>query len=127
MTSLSHQNYRNEYNYANENTKKNWYDKKTVGVVKQKIVSPFKTNTKKDYYKPRKLEIKKKKQSEDKIIRAIKYIIIRYIKNLFEQKEDSYKSVKVIFIETIISNIRVIVIEINPYQSNDTLMKLNHT
>lgn len=60
MTSLRHQNYRNEYNYANENTKKNWYDKKTVGVVKQKIMSPFKTNTKKDYYKPRKLEIKKK-------------------------------------------------------------------
>ena len=89
MTSLRHQNYRNEYNYANENTKKNWYDKKTVGVVKQKIMSPFKTNTKKDYYKPRKLEIKKKKQSEDKIIRAIKYSIIRDIKNLFEQKEDS--------------------------------------
>ena len=87
MTSLRHQNYRNEYNYANENTKKNWYDKKTVGVVKQKIMSPFKTNTKKYYYKPRKLEIKKK-QSEDKIIRAIKYSIIRDIKNLFEQKED---------------------------------------
>ena len=58
-------------------------------------MSPFKTNTKKDYYKPRKLEIKKKKQSEDKIIRAIKYSIIRDIKNLFEQKEDSQKSVRV--------------------------------
>ena len=57
-------------------------------------MSPFKTNTKKDYYKPRKLEIKKK-QSEDKIIRAIKYSIIRDIKNLFEQKEHFQKSVRV--------------------------------
>ena len=94
MTSLRHQNYRNENNHTNEITKNTCMIKKTVAGFKHKIMSLFKTNTKKDYSKPRKLKIKK--QSEEKIIRAIEDRIIRDIKNLFEQKEqDYYKPVRV--------------------------------
>ena len=52
-----------------------------MGDVKGKIVSPFKTNTNKNYnvYKDRK---KPKKQSKGKIIKAFKGRIIRDNKNL---------------------------------------------
>lgn len=52
--------------------------------------------------------------------------IIRDIKNLFEL-EDYYKPVTVGHINSNISNLKVIVIEIKYYQSNNSLKKLNHT
>ena len=59
---------------------------------------------------------------------AIKNRIIRDIKNLFEQEEDYNKPVReVIFTEKVISNVKLMVIKIKPYQSKNTLMKLNHT
>ena len=56
------------------------------------------------------------------------------IKNLkqsiepFYEKEDYYKPARVcIFLVTIISNIKVMAMEIKYYQSNNSLIKLNHT
>ena len=49
------------------------------------------------------------------------------IKTLFEQEEGYSKPVRVgMFVATIISNIEIMVIETKPYQSKNTLKKLNH-
>ena len=70
-------------------------------------MSLFKTNTTKNYSKPARVnnvyggqkKLRKptiKKQSDDKIIKAIKGRLITDIKNLFEQEEkDYYKPVRV--------------------------------
>ena len=62
-----------------------------VGGVKDNIMSLFKTNTAKNYSKPRKL--KKKKQSENKIIKRIEGKITRDVRKLYEQ-EDAMKLLK---------------------------------
>ena len=55
--------------------------------------------------------------------------IIRDSKNLFEEgEEEYYKPVRFgIFLVTLLSNMKVMVIEIKAYQSKNTLTKLNHT
>ena len=56
--------------------------------------------------------------------------IIRDSKNLFEEGEEEYhyKPVRFgIFLVTLLSNMKVMVIEIKAYQSKNTLTKLNHT
>ena len=122
-----------------------------MGGAKDKIMSLFKTNTTKDYIKsasvknvhhggkkPWKLKIQK--ESEDKITKNIRTLfkfmkengttkdrIIRDIETFFEQEEDFYKSVRVgNFWSNNILNMKVMEIEIKPYQSKNTLMKLSH-
>ena len=74
-----------------------------VGSVKDKIMSLFKTNTTKNYIKPARISNvyggrkRPRKQSEDKIIKAIDERIFRDIKNTFEREkeEHNWKPVKV--------------------------------
>ena len=85
-------------------------------------------------------ELKIQIQSEDNIIKNIRNLfqikneneqikgrIIRYIKNLLEQEGEDYEPVRVTIIVTIVSNMKVMVIEMKPYQSMNSLLKLNHT
>ena len=67
------------------------------------------------------------KQLQDHMIKGIEDRINEDIKNLFEQEEGYYKSARVIFIATVLLNMKIMVIKIKPYQSKNTLMKLNHT
>ena len=68
----------------------------------------------------------KKKQSEDKIITGIKARTIEILKT-FLTKKNKIITGKIIFIATNIWNMKVMVTEIKPYQSNNTSMRLNHT
>ena len=67
---------------------------KMVGSVKDKIMSLFKTNTTKNYIKPARISNvyggrnRPRKQSEDKIIKAIDERIFRDIKNTFEKEKE---------------------------------------
>ena len=54
--------------------------------VKDKIMNHFKTGTTENYCEPRKSKMRK--QSEDKIFKAIKDRIIRNIRNFFAEEED---------------------------------------
>ena len=85
-------------------------------------------------------ELKMQIQSEDNIIKNIRNLfqikneneqikgrIIRDIKNLLEQEGEDYEPVRVTIIVTIVSNMKVMVIEMKPYQSMNSLLKLNHT
>ena len=85
-------------------------------------------------------ELKIQIQSEDNIIKNIRNLfqikneneqikgrIIRYIKNLLEQEGEDYEPVRVTIIVTIVSNMKVMLIEMKPYQSMNSLLKLNHT
>ena len=129
----------------------NFIFEKTVGCVKDKVMSLFKTNTTKDYSKLTRVKNvygggkksrkpKIQNQSEDKMMKnmrnlfrlkmeneAIKNRMIGDINTLFEQEEGYSKPVRVaMFVATIISNIEIMVIETKPYQSKNTLKKLNH-
>ena len=120
--------------------------------VKDKVFSLFKINTSKDYSKPKRVKYlhggRKKSmkpeiqtQSEDSIIKnirnpfklkneneAFKGRIMRDTKTHFQEEEDYYKPARVgDFLGTIILNMKVMVIKIKPYQSKNTLIKLNHT
>ena len=85
-------------------------------------------------------ELKIQIQSEDNIIKNIRNLfqikneneqikgrIIRDIKNLLEQEGEDYEPVRVTIIVTIVSNMKVMVIEMKSYQSMNSLLKLNHT
>ena len=85
-------------------------------------------------------ELKIQIQPEDNIIKNIRNLfqikneneqikgrIIRDIKNLLEQEGEDYEPVRVTIIVTIVSNMKVMVIEMKPYQSMNSLLKLNHT
>ena len=74
-------------------------------------------------------ENQKQKKSVDKVIKAIKYRIIRDIRNHFEEeKENYYQPVrKDYFWNNSFSKYEAMMTEIKPYQWKTTLMKLKHT
>ena len=61
---------------------------------------------------------------DKKKTKAIKYKILRHIKNLFEQAEENYYIIINNFGVTIILNMKVMVIK-KHYQLNNILMKLD--